>query len=93
MQIRVVATAGLAVLILAAVLFALFGFGGSPNVTLPTGNGAASTKSDASVAKGDLVAEVAVADGTQGNADREQVGAGRAPTGVRGIVGRDILYA
>ena len=86
MQNRVVVTAGLAVLILAIVLIALFGFGGGADVTLPTGPDDPTVSSDTAAAKGDLVAEVAGASGSMANADREEVGDGRAPTGVRGIV-------
>ena len=73
-------------LILAIILIALFGFGGGAEVTLPTGTGDPSANSDANAATGDLAADVAGASGSMANANREEVGDGRSPTGVRGIV-------
>lgn len=71
-------------LILAVVLFAIFGFGGADDVTLPTGTGSPDNP-NAEVAEGDLVA--AAADAIGANAVvRDDVEDGRARTGVRGIV-------
>ena len=84
MQNRAVATAGLAVLILAVVLFAIFGFGGTDNVTLPTDTRDPQNLS-ADLAEGGVAAaaaEVASADSVV----RDGVDDRRASTGVRGIV-------
>ena len=84
MQNRAAATAGLAVLILAVVLFAIFGFGGADDVTLPTDT---SNKQNlnAEVAEGGLIAAEADVNGANA-AVRDDVEDGRARTGVRGIV-------
>lgn len=86
MQNRAAVTAGLAVLILAAILFALFGFGGGADVTLPTGAGGPGDNGTADVAESDLGTEVATADGAGVGLEREEAISDRLPTGVRGIV-------
>lgn len=71
-------------LILAVVLFAIFGFGGADNVTLPTGP--SDTQSpNAEVAEGGLVAATVDANGANAVV-RDDVQDERARTGVRGIV-------
>ncbi|MFT4842786.1 MAG: protocatechuate 3,4-dioxygenase beta subunit [Planctomycetota bacterium] len=84
MQNRAAVTAGLTVLILAVVLFAIFGFGGTDNVTLPTGS-SDTQNPNAEVAEGDLVA-ASVADNDANEVVRDAVQDERARTGVRGIV-------
>lgn len=84
MQNRAAVTAGLAVLILAVVLFAIFGFGGVDNVTLPT-DSSDTQNPNAEVAVGDLVA-ASVADNGANEVVRDAVQDERARTGVRGIV-------
>jgi protocatechuate 3,4-dioxygenase beta subunit len=86
MQNRVAVTAGLAVLILAAILFALFGLGGAGDVTLPTGPAGSQPEAGADLATGELVAATAGDQAEGRQAQREAVDDGRDPTGVRGIV-------
>lgn len=84
MQNRAVVTASLAVLILVAVLFAIFGFGGIDDVTLPSPTDK-STDTTVEAEQGGLIAASSSA-GDRAPAVREDVDDGRAPTGVRGIV-------
>lgn len=73
-------------LVLAVVLFAIFGFGGADDVTLPTGPTDTTQNPNADAAKGDLVAASAGADGANAGPIRDDVESGRSLTGVRGIV-------
>ena len=73
-------------LILAAILIALFGFGGAGDVTLPAGPSDVAPSSNADAATGGLAAATAGGSGATKPALREGVDDGRAPTGVRGIV-------
>lgn len=87
MQNRALVTAGLAVLILAAILFAVFGFGGTGDVSLPNEATNSLENPDADRAQGDLAAEAATSDtGELAEPSRKEVLSHRDRTGVRGIV-------
>lgn len=73
-------------LILAAILFALFGLGGAGDVTLPTGPAGSQPEAGAHLATGELAAATAGDQAEGRQAQREAVDDGRDPTGVRGIV-------
>ena len=86
MQNRVVVTAGFVAIVLAVILFSIFGGGGAAHVTLPSPQNDATQGPDISPATGGVVAETVDTNQGEDVAARSEVDARFASTGVRGIV-------
>ena len=74
MQNRVVVTVGIVAIVLAVILFSIFGVGGAAQVTPPSPRNDATQSPDISPATGSLVAETVVANQGADVAARSKVG-------------------